>query len=131
VGVCVLKKLAWLGLGALAATILAGCHEDPTSVSTVPASGQGLPTGTGTATLSWEAPTTFTDGAPLTDLAGYRVYYGIDENNLSGTVQVNSVGMQTLVIDDLGAGTWFFAIKAYTTSGAESALSEVVSKTIG
>jgi hypothetical protein len=118
-------------MGALAATILAGCQEDPTSVSTVPASGQGLPTGTGTATLSWEAPTTFTDGAPLTDLAGYHVYYGIDENNLTGTVEVSSVGMQTLVIDDLGAGTWFFAIKAYTTSGAESALSEVVSKTIG
>lgn len=114
-----------------AAALLAGCHEDPASVSTVAATGVGLPTGTGTATLSWEAPTTFTDGAPLTDLAGYRVYYGTDADNLAGTVQVNSIGLQTLVIDDLGAGTWYFAIKAYTSSGAESELSDVVSKTIG
>ena len=113
------------------ATILAGCHEDPTSVSTVSASGLDLPTGTGTATVSWEAPTTFTNGEPLTDLAGYRIYFGTDANNLVGSVTLNSIGLQTYVIDDLGAGTWYFAVKAYTSAGAESALSQVVSKTIG
>jgi hypothetical protein len=35
------------------------------------------------------------------------------------------------VIDDLGSGTWYFAIKAVASTGAESALSEIVSKTIG
>jgi hypothetical protein len=118
-------------LGALAAALLAGCHEDPTGVSTTPATGLALPTGTGTATLSWEAPTTNTDGAPITDLAGYRIYYGTDANNLTANVQVGSVGLLTYVIDDLGAGTWYFAVKAYTSAGAESSLSQVVSKTIG
>jgi ABC-type glycerol-3-phosphate transport system substrate-binding protein len=28
------------------------------------------------ATLTWDAPTTNVDGTPLTDLAGYKVYYG-------------------------------------------------------
>lgn len=118
-------------LGALAAALLAGCHEDPTGVSTTPATGFGLPTGNGTATLSWEAPTTNTDGAPLTNLAGYRIYYGTDENNLVGTVQLDSLGLQTYVIDDLGAGTWYFAVRAFTSAGGESSLSQVVSKTIG
>ncbi len=30
----------------------------------------------GTITLAWDAPTTNTDGTPLTDLAGYKIYYG-------------------------------------------------------
>jgi hypothetical protein len=30
----------------------------------------------GQATLSWDPPTTNVDGTPLTDLAGYKVYYG-------------------------------------------------------
>jgi len=115
---------------ALALVALAGCHEDPTDVGTVPVGTAGLPTGPGTATLSWEAPTTDTNGAPLTNLAGYRIYYGVDENNLTATVQTG-VGLQTYVVDDLGAGTWYFAVKAVTSAGVESALSEVVSKTIG
>ena len=131
VGVCALKTLSGVLLGALAAALLAGCHEDPTGVTTTPSGSLGLPTGNGTATLSWEAPTTNTDGKPLTDLAGYRIYYGTDANNLVATVELDSVGLQTYVIDDLGAGTWYFAVKAYTSGGAESSLSEVVSKTIG
>ena len=119
-------------LGALAAVLLVGCHEDPTGLTTAPStSSLRLPTGTGTAALSWEAPTTNTDGKALTDLAGYRIYYGTDANNLVATVELNSVGLQTYVIDDLGAATWYFAVRAYTSSGAESSLSEVVSKTIG
>jgi hypothetical protein len=33
-------------------------------------------------------------------------------------------------MQDLAAGTWYFAVKAYTTTGAESSLSNVASKTI-
>jgi hypothetical protein len=117
------------GVLVLAASVLAGCHEDPTGVSTVSA-GSATNKGTGTATLSWQAPTTNTDGAALTDLSGYRIYYGMNPDDLTQTVQLTGLGLQTYVIDDLGTGTWYFAIKAVTTTGVESALSEVVSKTI-
>lgn len=89
-----------------------------------------MPSGNGTATLSWDAPTTTTTGSALTDLAGYRIYYGINAGDLSQTVQLNTTGVQTYVIDNLGQGTWYFAIKAVTASGVESALSDVVTKTI-
>ena len=69
-------------------------------------------------------------GLALTNLAGYRIYYGIKRSDLSGTVQLNSVGLQTYVIDNLGQGTWYFAIRAVTSMGVESPLSNVVSKTI-
>ena len=122
-------KLA--GVLGLAACVLGGCHQDPTGVSTVPAGTSATNKGSGMATLSWQAPTTNTDGAALTDLSGYRIYYGTDAEELSDSVQLASVGLETYVIDGLGTGTWYFAIKAVTSTGVESALSEIVSKTIG
>jgi hypothetical protein len=125
VGVCALKttKLCFSLLVALFA--LVGCNSSDQSSST-----QSVPSGNGTATLSWEAPTTTTTGSALTDLAGYRIYYGISASDLSQSIQLNTVGVQTYVIDNLGNGTWYFAIKAVTTVGVESALSDIVSKTI-
>jgi len=124
-----------------AACVLAGCNQDPTAstASTVaPASAPAasppppspLPT-SGIATLSWQAPTTNTDGAALTDLAGYRIYYGTSAGNLSTTIQLTSVGLQTYVIDNLAPGTWYFAIRAVASTGVESDLSDIVSKTTG
>jgi uncharacterized lipoprotein NlpE involved in copper resistance len=126
VGVCTLKtkKLCFALLVAL--FTLVGCHSSDQSNTA-----QSVPSGNGTATLSWEAPTTTTSGSALTDLAGYRIYYGISASDLSQSIQLNTVGVQTYVIDNLGQGTWYFAIKAVTTVGVESALSDVVSKTIG
>jgi len=115
----------------LAASVLAGCHQDPTGVATVSADISATNKGSGMATLSWQAPTTNTDGAALTDLAGYRIYYGMNADDLTQTVQLTGLGLQTYVIDDLGSGTWYFAIKAVTSTSVESALSDVVSKTIG
>ena len=122
-------KLA--GVLALAACVLVGCHQDPTGLSTVSAGTSATNKSSGTATLSWQAPTTNTDGAALTDLSGYRIYYGMNADDLTQTVQLTSVGLQTYVIEDLGSGAWYFAIKAVTGTGVESALSDVVSKTIG
>ena len=116
---------------------LAGCNidGDSSSASTsggTPVSGPAgeVPTGDGNATLSWEAPTTTTNGETLTNLSGYRIYYGVSEDDLSQVVQLAGVGIQTYVIDNLGQGTWFFAIRAVTTQGVESSLSDIVSKTI-
>lgn len=125
-------KLA--GVLVLAASVLAGCHQDPTGVSTVSADTSATNAtnkGSGTATLSWQAPTTNTDGKALTDLSGYSIVYGMSPDDLTETVQLTGVGLQTYVIEELGSGTWYFAIKAVASTGAQSALSEIVSKTIG
>jgi fibronectin type III domain protein len=139
VGVCALNtKLA--GVFVLVACVLAGCGQGSSGAST--ATGLSTPTSTsppppspppstsGNATLSWQAPTTDTNGAPLTDLAGYRIYYGTSATDLSDTIQLTSVGLQTYVIQNLASGTWYFAVTAVASTGVESALSDVVSKTI-
>ena len=84
----------------------------------------------GSATLSWTPPTRNTDGTTLTNLAGYRISYGTSASSLSQTVTVNNPGISNYVVENLSAGTWYFAIKAYTSSGSESASSSVASKSV-
>jgi hypothetical protein len=84
----------------------------------------------GSATLSWTAPTENTDGSALSDLAGFRVVYGTSSGALNQTVQIANPGASSQVVDQLASGTWYFAVKAYTSGGAESDTSNVVSKAI-
>jgi hypothetical protein len=86
--------------------------------------------GTGTATLSWTPPTENSDGSALTDLAGYQVYYGQSQNNLNRTVTLNNASLSTYVVENLGSGTWFFALVAVNSHGTTSVFSTVATKTI-
>jgi hypothetical protein len=126
----VLKRtLGWAGTWIAVAALSGGCRDPgPGAVPTTPAqSGSG---GTGSATLSWEAPTTNTNGTALTDLAGYRIYYGSSAEHLDHTVNISTVGLQTYVIEGLEPGNWYFAVMALAADGAESRLSGMVLKTI-
>lgn len=129
-GVCALKTVNLVGV-LLAACMLAACHWDPTGASTGSAGSAATNKSSGNATLSWQAPTTNTDGEALTDLAGYRIYYGTNASDLTETIQLSGVGLQTYAVENLGPGTWYFAVKAVASTGVESALSDIVTKTIG
>jgi hypothetical protein len=110
-----------------AVALLGGCRDPgPSAAPATPAES----TGARAATISWEAPTTNTNGTALTDLAGYRIYYGASPEQLSHTVKISTIGLQTYVIDDLEPGTWYFAVMAVATNGAESRLSNIATKTI-
>ena len=85
---------------------------------------------TGTATVSWVAPTQNTNGTVLTDLAGFNIYYGASSTSLTQKVQVQNAGATNYVVTGLAAGTWYFAVTSVATDGAESAYSAVSSKTI-
>jgi len=84
----------------------------------------------GAVELTWEPPTTNTDGSALTNLAGYRIVYGASPTQLTQTIQVASAGMSSYVVENLAPGTYYFALRAYTTKGAESADSNVVTKVV-
>lgn len=88
------------------------------------------PTSSGVATLSWTPPTRNIDGSSLTNLAGYRIYYGTSANTLNRTVSVNSAGVASYVVTDLSPATYYFAITALNSAGVESARSTVVSKVV-
>lgn len=86
--------------------------------------------GGGTATLSWQAPTTNTNGSPLSDLAGYTIRYGQNVSGLSQSVQIADPSNTSYTVDNLSSGTWYFAVSADASDGSESSLSDVVSDTI-
>ena len=81
----------------------------------------------GEAVLSWDPPTTNTDGSWLTDLGGYRLYYGTASGNYGSVIDAGNVITHT--VTELSGGTYYFAVTAYDTSGNESGFSNEVSKT--
>jgi hypothetical protein len=87
-------------------------------------------TATGSATLTWTPPTQNTDGSALTNLSGYRVYWGTSQNNLTNSVTVNNPGLATYVVDQLTPATWHFAVTALNSAGTESTQSNVASKQV-
>ena len=84
----------------------------------------------GSATLSWQPPTSNTDGSPLVNLAGYVIRYGTSLNALATEVRVSNPGLTTYVVSELEPATWYFQVSAYNSSGVESAPSATASKTI-
>jgi Fibronectin type III domain len=113
----------------LAALILAGCGGGGNSGSPS-ATAAETNAATGTATMSWTAPTMNSDGSPLSALAGFTIYYGTSSASLTQTIQIPNAGAVNYVVTNLSPGTWYFAVSAYTNAGEQSALSTVVSKTI-
>ena len=87
-------------------------------------------TASGSAMLSWAPPTQNTDGSPLGDLAGYRIYWGTVQGNLTNSVMLNNPGLTSYVVPELTPATWYFATTAVNSAGAESGLSNIVSKAV-
>jgi hypothetical protein len=84
----------------------------------------------GAAFLSWEPPTTNVDGSALTNLAGYRIVYGASATQLTQTIQLANAGLSAYVVENLAPGTYYFAVRAYTTRNAESSDSNVIVKLV-
>lgn len=86
--------------------------------------------GTGSATVNWTPPTTNADGTALTNLARYKVVYGTTASSLTQSAVVDDPTRRSTTISSLAPGSWFFAVRAVNTSGAESANSNVYSKNV-
>jgi len=72
--------------------------------------------------LSWNAPSTNTDGTPISGLAGYNLYVG----NASRSYQqkINVGNLTNYSVANLSDGsTYYFAVTAYNSAGQESAYS--------
>ena len=86
---------------------------------------------TGSATLTWTPPTQNEDGSPLTDLAGYKIYWGTTQGSYPNSATLNNPGLTSYVVENLLSGnTYFFVTTAFNSGGIESQRSNVASKTI-
>ena len=78
--------------------------------------------------LAWDPSTNNVDGTPLTDLAGYRIYYGTTSQVFDAVIDVGPVTTAT-VTNLLTGATYFFAVTCYDTFGVESAFSQELAST--
>ncbi len=87
--------------------------------------------------IATHAPTTNTDGSPLTDLAGYRLYWGTASAAYADNLDLGMASCQdvagtwtcTYALGGLGAGTYFFSVTVYNAGGYESIYSNEAVRT--
>jgi hypothetical protein len=84
----------------------------------------------GSATLSWSAPTENEDGTTLTDLAGYKLYWGTTPGTYTDSATIDNPSITTYVVDNLAPGTYEFVATAYNADGVESRFSGTATKVI-
>lgn len=88
--------------------------------------------GPGSVTLAWSPPVSDTDGSPLSDLAGFYIYYGTDSSEPVNLINDETGGVDTggFTVSGLAPGTYYFQVSAYTALGVQSAPSNQVSVTV-
>lgn len=96
--------------------------------------------------FEWDRATTNTDGSCITDYGGYVLYVGQESQRYDmefdiGVVSCADTGVRSndscdniyrcSYIRSVFEGTWFFAVKSYTSKGVRSDFSNEDSITIG
>lgn len=74
-----------------------------------------------TLTLSWTAPTEYTDGSPLSifDIGGYKIYYGKSSRVYDKVIKIEDAYTTKYEFKDIDTPT-YFSITCYTIAGIES-----------
>jgi hypothetical protein len=84
----------------------------------------------GSMTLTWTAPTQNADGSVLTDLAGYKIYYGTTPGNYTNQVRIDNPSVTTYLIENLLPNTYYVVATALNSLGVESRYSSMAAKTV-
>ena len=112
------------------ANIVISVSDGKASDSLQPFSVTVSQTALGNVTLNWIAPTQNADGSPLTDLAGYKIFYGTSSRDYSHEIHINNPSVTTYVVDNLVPDTYYFAAKSFNSSGVESVYSGEAVRTV-
>ena len=97
--------------------------QDSASLSSFSIEVQAIPVTAKDVAVSWTAPTHNIDGTLLTDLTGFKVYYGRVNQTATQTRDINNPSSTSYVLQDLAAGDWRFRLTAVNSAGLESDLS--------
>lgn len=127
--------VALAGVLAIALSVVGVAHAQETEI-----------TGRGTVSLSWVAPTSRADGSPLTDLAGYMIYWGPESRHgrcspdspetigaddcypASFSVSDPAATGESFVLEFSETTTVYFAATAYDSAGRQSRYSNEAAK---
>jgi hypothetical protein len=100
---------------SIAITVSDGQHQVSSRSLTITVTGPAA----GVATLQWPAPVSKVDGSILDDLAGFRILYGRDPEDLDHSVWLADPAARSYSFATLEKGAWYFSIVAVNTAGLE------------
>lgn len=78
--------------------------------------------------LSWTAPLEREDNQPisLSEIAGYKVYYGTEENTYPHSIDISNGAANGHTIENLSSGVYYLTLTTYDTAGRESKPSDEI-----
>ena len=85
---------------------------------------------TSSTTLTWTAPTQNEDGSALTDLAGFKIFYGTSSRNYTNEIRIDNPSITTYVVENLTPDTYYFAAKAFNSADEDSQYSGELVRTV-
>jgi hypothetical protein len=82
--------------------------------------------------LTWTAPVARADGSPLplSEIDGFRIYYGTAAGNYPNVVDVSDGSAQSTTVSNLPAGNYHVVMTSYDINGLESGYSMELVKTV-
>lgn len=81
--------------------------------------------GDGSVEVNWTPPTQNTDGSPLQDLTGYKLYHATTSAGLASASPIILPPSSTYTINNLPAGPLYVGLKATNAQGIDSVMSNV------
>ena len=84
---------------------------------------QALAGGNSDVELTWVAPTQNVDGSILSDLAGYKLYFGRVGGSLTETREISDANATSYILRGMDPGDWLFMMTAVNDAGQESRFS--------
>jgi hypothetical protein len=87
-------------------------------------------TALGSIELNWTAPTQNSDGSPLMDLAGYKIYYRRNPGSYDQEIPINNPSVTTYIVEQLNPATYYFAATSINSSGVESEYSAEIERVV-
>jgi hypothetical protein len=120
-GLSLLLSACGGGSGSTSTSLADDPGTEATGGGTTTVAGQQV----GSASLSWRAPAERVDGESLalTEIAGYRIYYGTRSGQYDFQAPINDAYTSSITIDDLPVGTYYFVMTTVDVNGLESAYS--------
>jgi hypothetical protein len=126
-----------LGSIALAAALVTGCGGGGSGSADISgATGEEqssqVVSGARTLWLSWRAPAERESGEalPLSELSGYRVYWGTADDPQANEIDITDPSITTYQITDIEPGTYQVAVTAIDRTGLESSQSNAITKSL-